>query len=84
MSLTQHAELDKQVIEIIEKGLVQESMSPYVVLTLITPKKDGTWRMCIDSRAINRITIRYHFPIPHLDDMLDVLARVKYFSKIDL
>ena len=84
MSPTQHAEMDKQVTELIQKGLVQESMSPCVVPTLLTPKKDGTWRMCIDSRAINRITIRYHFPIPCLDDMMDVLARATYFSKIDL
>ncbi|RDY13681.1 hypothetical protein CR513_01361, partial [Mucuna pruriens] len=83
-NLEEAKEIQKQVGKLIEKGWVRKSMSPCVMLVILMPKKDGTWRMCTNCRPINNITIRYKNPIPYLDYLLDELHGSSISPKIYL
>ena len=70
--------------ELLERGLIRESLSPSAVPTMLSPKKGEECRMCTNSRSINQITIKYRFPLPRMDDLMDCLSGARYFTEIDL
>ncbi|XP_078445572.1 uncharacterized protein LOC144714667 [Wolffia australiana] len=72
------------VKELLSKGLIHESLNPCAVPALLAPKKDEAWRMCCDSRAINKITVEYRFPIPRVQDWFNQMAGATIFLKINL
>eukprot|EP00253_Pinus_taeda_P018811 PITA_18811 len=80
----ENAQVARQVQELMDKGLTRESLSLCAVPTVLSPKKGGEWRMCTDSIAINKITVRYRFPLPKMDDLMACLSGSRYFTKIDL
>ena len=70
--------------DLLDKEFVRKRLSPCDVPIVLSPNKDGRWIMCIDSREINKITIRYKFPLPRMDDLMDCLSGAKYFSNVYL
>ena len=77
-------ELRTQLKTYLQAGWIQKSTSPYGAGVLFAKKKDNTLRMCIDYRALNRITIPSRCPVPKIDEMLDNMAKARYFTKMDL
>ncbi|GJR76093.1 putative reverse transcriptase domain-containing protein [Tanacetum coccineum] len=77
-------ELKDQLQELLERGFIRLSVSPWGAPVLFVKKKDGSMRLCIDYRELNRITVRNKYPLPQIDDLFDQLQGAKFFLKIDL
>ncbi|WVZ50700.1 hypothetical protein U9M48_001932 [Paspalum notatum var. saurae] len=77
-------EVKKQIDELLEKGFIRKSTSPWASLVLLTEKKDGTLRMCVDYRGLNAVTVKNKYPLPQIEDLFDQLKSACVFFKIDL
>ena len=83
-SLLENDEIKRQFQKLLQKGHIRPSSSPCGSLIVLVWKKDGSWRLCIDYQALNKITVRNRYSIPPIDDLLDQLKGVKYSSNINL
>ncbi|KAG0160178.1 hypothetical protein PDIDSM_7705 [Penicillium digitatum] len=77
-------ELRRQVKDLLDRGLIQVSSSPWGFPVVFVKKPGGEWRMCIDYRGLNELTAKNGYPLPRIQDLLDIVGQAKYLSKIDL
>jgi hypothetical protein len=84
MSASELDELKKQLEELLEKQFIRPSVSPWGARVLLVKKKDGSMRLCVDYRQLNKVTIKNRYPLPRIDDLMDQLVGAEVFSKIDL
>jgi len=77
-------EIEKAIQALLALGHIRPSSSPFTSSVVLVKKKDGTLRMCIDYRALNRKTLKNEYPIPRINELMDELRGAKYYSKIDL
>lgn len=84
MSIPELTELKIQLQELLEKGYIRPSVSPWGAPVLFVKKKDGTLRLCIDYRHLNKVTIKNKYPLPRINDLFDQVGGARIFSKLDL
>jgi hypothetical protein len=85
LSLLEYRELEKQVTAFLKTGILEMSTSPYGAPVLFVPKPNGRgFRLCVDYRALNAITIKNRRTISRVDDLLDAVSGLKYFTSLDL
>jgi hypothetical protein len=84
MTTKQLAKLKDQIKELLEKGFIRPSSSPWGTSMIFILKKDDTQRICVDYRALNEVTIKNKYPLPRIDDLFDKLCGACVFSKTDL
>ena len=77
-------EVDEQLDWMLEKGIIRESVSPWSAPMVIARKKSGAVRICVDFRRLNELTVKDSFPLPRIDNTLDMLSGCRYFTTIDL
>jgi hypothetical protein len=77
-------ELKKQLDDMLSKGLIRSSASPWGSRLIFVDKIDGTIRLCVDYRRLNDVTIKNKYPLPKIDDLFDQMNGARVFSKIDL
>ena len=83
-AVQQKNEIDKMIQDLLKAGTVQPSSSTYAAPVVLVKKKDNTWRLCVDYRKLNEMTVKDRFPIPLIEDLMDELGGSKVYSKIDL
>jgi hypothetical protein len=84
MSALELGELKKQLEELLEKQFIRPSVSPWGAPVLLVKKKDGSMRLCVDYRQLNKVTIKNRYPLQRIDDLMDQLVGAEVFRKIDL